>query len=144
MENGVDYVEGLLKPTISENIDVLTSRAQIISLDREMNNKLAELRKAGEDLKRSVNTKVDDLMTQAIDKKPNPQDSNYEEQLKIYTTWLDQITDGVKRVHSFFDRIWIKIKELLDKVFSWIRKGVSNLAEKISKAFRIVKTTLLR
>ena len=144
MENGVDYVEGLLKPTINEHIDVLASRAQMISLDREINNKLAALRKAGEELKSSVNSKVDNLMEQAIVKKPNAQDANFDEQMKIYARWLDQVTEGVKKVHSFFDRIWVKVKELLDKIFSWIKKGVINLAEKISKAFHIVKTTLFR
>jgi len=91
----------------------------MIALDRNINNKLAELWKAGEELKLSVNTKIDSLMKQAI---INRLDPNYEEQIKIYTQWLDQITEGIRRVHSFFDPIWIKIKKLVDKIFLWMRR----------------------
>lgn len=144
MEDGINYAEGFVKPTISEHIDVLASRTQMIAMDREINNKLAELRKAGEDLKFSVNAKVNLLIEDARIKSPDPKDPNYAEQHKIYIRWLDEVTEGVRKVHSFFDRVWIKIKELVDKVFLWIRQGVTNLVSKISKAFHIVKTTLLR
>lgn len=143
-ENGTDYVEQFLKPAISCHMDILTSRAQMIAMDKEMDNKLAELRQAGRELKFAVTNKIDRLIEQATVKKPDPEDQNYKEQAEIYAKWLDQAIEGMKKVHSFFDRVWIKIKELLDKVFLWIRQGLSNLAEKISKAFRIVKTTLLR
>jgi len=143
-ENGTDYVEQFLKPAISCHMDILTSRAQMIAMDKEMDNKLAELRQAGRELQFAVTNKIDRLIEQATVKKPDPEDQNYKEQAEIYAKWLDQAIEGVKKVHSFFDRVWIKIKELLDKVFLWIRQGLSNLAEKISKAFRIVKTTLLR
>jgi hypothetical protein len=143
-ENGTDYVEQFLKPAISCHMDILTSRAQMIAMDKEMDNKLAELRQAGREFKFAVTNKIDRLIEQATVKKPDPEDQNYKEQAEIYAKWLDQAIEGMKKVHSFFDRVWIKIKELLDKVFLWIRQGLSNLAEKISKAFRIVKTTLLR
>jgi hypothetical protein len=70
-------------------------------------------------LKLSVNTKIDSLMKQAI---INRLDPNYEEQIKIYNQWLDQITEGIRSVHSFFDRIWINIKKILDKIFLWMRR----------------------
>jgi hypothetical protein len=65
MQNGIDYVEGLLKPIISEHIDVLTSKTQMIALDRGINNKLTELRNASDDLKLSATTKVNNLIEQA-------------------------------------------------------------------------------
>jgi predicted PurR-regulated permease PerM len=144
MEDGVLYAESTLKPVISDEIDELTRRTQNIALEKLMNNKLAALKQAGEDLKTSVNEKVDNLMIQASEKRPDPDDANYDEQIKIYNNWLGQITDGIKKVQSFFERIWTKVRELLDKVFKWIRDGVTNLSEKISSAFRIIKTTLFR
>jgi hypothetical protein len=144
MEDGVLYAESTLKPVISDQIDELTRRTQNIALEKLMNNKLAALKQAGEDLKTSVNEKVDNLMIQASEKRPDPDDANYDEQIKIYNNWLGQITDGIKKVQSFFERIWTKVRELLDKVFKWIRDGVTNLSEKISSAFRIIKTTLFR
>jgi hypothetical protein len=144
MEDGVLYAESTLKPVISDQIDELTRRTQNIALEKLMNNKLAALKQAGEDLKTSVNEKVDNLMIQASEKRPDPDDANFEEQIKIYNNWLGQITDGIKKVQSFFEHIWTKVRELLDKVFKWIRDGVTNLSEKISSAFRIIKTTLFR
>ncbi len=144
MDDGVKYAENALKPVISHRIDQLALRAQQITLDQLIDDKLAALRRAGEDLKVSVNEKVDHLMIQAGDRRPDQDDPHYEEKMEMYENWLDQVTEGIRNVHSFFDRIWIKVRELLDKVFKWIRDGVAHLAEKISKAFLIVKTTLFR
>jgi hypothetical protein len=144
MEGGVEYAENALKPVINHRIDQLALRAQQIALDRLIDDKLAALRRAGEDLKVSVNDKVDNLMIQASDRRPDQDDPHYDEKIKIYKNWLEQVTEGIRHVHSFFDRIWIKVRELLDKVFKWVRDGVAHLAEKISKAFLIVKTTLFR
>lgn len=144
MEDGVLYAENILKPIISDSVDELTRRSQNIAFEKLINNKLAALKQAGEDLKISVNEKVDNLMIQASDKRPDPDDPDYEEQIEIYNNWLDQVTEGIKRVQSFFERLWTKVKELLEKIFKWIRDGIANLAEKISNAFRIIKTTLFR
>jgi len=144
MENGVEYAENALKPVINNRIDELALRAQNIAFNQLIDNKLAALRQAGEDLKLSVNEKVDNLMIEASDKRPDQEDPNYDEHVKIYNNWLDQVTEGIRNVHSFFDRLWAKVRELLDRIFKWIRDGVANLAERISNAFRLVKTTLFR
>jgi hypothetical protein len=144
MENGVRYTENELKPVINEHIDELALRAQSIAYDKLINDKLAALRQAAEDFKLAVNDKVDNLIIQANDKRPDPDDPLYDDKAEIYNQWLDQVTEGIRNVHTFFDRIWTKFKELLDKIFRWIKEGVANLAKKISHAFQIVKTTLYR
>jgi len=126
---------------INDRIDDLTRQAQMIAYNKLIDDKLAALREAGSNLKLSVNEKVDNLLIQATDRRPNTNDPNYEEKILLYNNWLDQITEGIKNVHSFFDRLWSKVTELLDKIFTWIRDGVANLAEKISNAFKIIKAT---
>ncbi len=138
------YVENELKPVINEHVDELALRAQNIAYSKLIDDKLSALRQAGEDLKLAVNEKVDNLMIQASDKRPDQDDPFYEEKARLYNQWLDQVTEGVRNVHTFFNRIWTKLKELLDKIFRWIRDGVVNLVGKISNAFRIVKATMSR
>jgi hypothetical protein len=144
MENGVEYSENVLKPVISNRIDELAVRAQNIAYDKLIENKLAALRQAGEDLKLSVNESVDNLMIQASERRPDQDDPNYDEKIEIYHNWLDEVTQGIRNVHSFFDRVWTKFRELLDKIFKWIKDGVANLAKKIARAFEVVKTTLFK
>ncbi len=144
MENGVEYAENALKPVIGDQIDNLARQAQNIAFNKLVDNKLAALRQAGEDLKSSINEKVDQLMIETSEKKPDQDSPDYDEQVEIYNNWLDEVTQGIKNIHSFFDRIWAKFKELLNKIFKWIRDGVDNLGEKISNAFRLVKKTLFR
>jgi hypothetical protein len=138
-ENGTDYVEQFLKPAISCHMDILTSRAQMIAMDKEMDNKLAELRQAGRELKFAVTNKIDRLIEQATVKKPDPEDQNYKEQAEIYAKWLDQAIEGMKKVHSFFDRVWIKIKELLDKVFYGYDKVLAIWLKKYPRPFVLLK-----
>jgi len=141
MDNGVEYAEETLKPVISDGIDELALRAQNIAFDTLINNKLAALRQAGEDLKSSVNEKVDNLMIKAIEKRPDQDDPHYDDKIEIYNNWLDEVTQGIKKVHSFFDNLWKKFRELLDKIFQWIKDGIKDLKEKISHAFNIIKKT---
>jgi chromatin segregation and condensation protein Rec8/ScpA/Scc1 (kleisin family) len=144
MENGVVYAENELKPVINDHVDELALRAQQIAYDKMINDRLAALRQAGEDFKLAVNDRVDRLMNQASERRPDQDDPHFDDKVKIYNEWLDQVTAGIRNVHSFFERIWTKLKELLDKIFRWIKDGVANLAEKISNAFRIVKITFSR
>lgn len=141
MENGEDYAEETLKPVISDGIDELALRAQNIAFDILINNKLAALRQAGEDLKSSVNEKVDNLMIKAIEKRPDTDDPHYDDKIEIYNNWLDEVTQGIKNVQTFFENLWRRFRELLDKIFRWIKNGVKNLKEKISQAFHIMKRT---
>jgi hypothetical protein len=144
MEFGTEYAENELKPVITEHIDDLQMKAQSIAYDKLINDKLAALRQAGEDFKLAVNVKVDNLIIQANDKRPDLDDPHYDDKAEVYNQWLDQVTEGIRNVHSFFERIWAKFKELLDKIFRWIKEGVVNIGKKIANAFRIVKTTLYR
>lgn len=144
MDDGVTYAEHELKPIINEQVDELVLRAQNIAYSQLIDDKLAALRQAGEDLKVTVNEKVDCLIAQTCEKRPDRDDPLYEEKAKIYHAWLDQVTEGIHKVHSFFNRIWSKLKDLLDKIFRWIRDGVDHLVEKIANAFRIVRSTLAR
>lgn len=151
MENGfedvddledLDDVEDTLKTVISDHIDELALRAQNIAFDAIINNKLAALRQAGEDLKLCVHEKVDNLMIKAIEKRPDQDDPHFDDKIEIYKQWLDEVTQGIRNVQSFFEHIWKKFRELLDKIFQWIKNGVKNLKERISHAFKIIKTTL--
>lgn len=144
MENGVEHAENVLKPVISDGIDNLAVQAQKIAFDQLVDNKLAALRQAGEDLKSSIHEQVDRLIIEASERRPDQDSVNYDEEVEVYNNWLDEVTQGIKNVHSFFDRIWAKFKELLNRIFKWIRDGVENLAEKISNAFRLVKKTLFK
>ena len=143
-DDETDFAEQVLQPTIDRGVDQLVLRAQNIALDNLIENKLAALRQAGQDLKNSVNSKVDSLMIQANDKRPDFDDANYDEKIKVYENWLDEVTKGVRNVTSFFEQLWNKVYALLNRIFTWIRDGVVNLAKKISKAFHIIKKTLSR
>mgnify|MGYP001047809198 CR=1 FL=1 len=142
--NGEEFATDFLQPTIDNGVDQLVDRAQNIALDRLIEDKLEALKLAGQDLKTSVNERVDHLILQANEKRPSKDDFDYEEKIQLYNAWLDEVTKGVRRVKTFFENLWEKIDELLTKIFTWIRDGFKNLTKKISRAFHIIKTTLTR
>ena len=84
MEDGTVYAENELKPVINDHVDELALRAQKIAYDRMIENKLSALRQAGEDLKLAVNEKVDHLINQANERRPDEDDPHYDEKAKVY------------------------------------------------------------
>ena len=116
-----------------------TNRARTESVD-EYENALID---RTSNLKGNINGQLDDLHQSVVNKRPSPNDRDYEQKRENYRQLLVHANNGIGSLKDIFSRLFFKLFEVVKSIVKWVCDHLPHIVSAIATIFSTVILPLL-